>query len=164
MTPDPTCQADGAALPADAPEEAARPRENCAFCRIVAGSAPADILLADERMIAFLDVAPLNPGQALLIPRRHHPAFTAMPPGLAGELFTAANRLAVAIMRAGGYDGYNLLVACGPCAGQIITHAHIHILPRGPTDGLCLPPHTTPFADDAERLAFVAAVRRRLSP
>ena len=49
---------------------AAEPRP-CAFCRIAAGEAPADVLYADDRLMAFLDVAPLNKGHALLILLEH---------------------------------------------------------------------------------------------
>ena len=74
-----------------------------------------------------------------------------------------ASRLALAIMRVGRYDGFNLLVACGACAGQIVGHAHIHIIPRHATDGICLPPRSAGFADETEKQALIEAVRRRLS-
>ena len=42
---------------------------NCAFCRIVAGTAPAHIVLDDGVAVAFLDVRPVFKGHVLLVPR-----------------------------------------------------------------------------------------------
>ncbi|HEX4902686.1 MAG TPA: HIT domain-containing protein, partial [Acidimicrobiales bacterium] len=43
----------------------------CAFCRIVAGEAPAHVVLDDDVAVGFLDIRPLFPGHVLLVPRPH---------------------------------------------------------------------------------------------
>ena len=43
----------------------------CTFCRIVAGSLPAGIVVDNESALAFLDSRPLFPGHCLLIPKVH---------------------------------------------------------------------------------------------
>jgi len=46
-------------------------REDCIFCKIVAGEIPAAKVYEDERAIAFRDINPQAPTHALVIPRSH---------------------------------------------------------------------------------------------
>ena len=90
-----------------------------------------DLLAANEGAVAFCDGFPLNPGHALIIPRRHE-----------GDLFalTAAERDAVFALlpavrgavqdRFGSPDGFNVGVNVGLAAGQTIGHVHVHLIPR----------------------------------
>ncbi|HOM59029.1 MAG TPA: HIT domain-containing protein, partial [Kiritimatiellia bacterium] len=41
----------------------------CVFCRIIAGQIPAKVLFENEEAIAFLDIAPFEPGHALVVPK-----------------------------------------------------------------------------------------------
>ncbi|MHC4481632.1 MAG: HIT family protein, partial [Planctomycetota bacterium] len=43
----------------------------CVFCRIIAGDIPAATLLETDKVISFLDINPVNPGHALVVPKRH---------------------------------------------------------------------------------------------
>jgi histidine triad (HIT) family protein len=45
--------------------------DDCAFCAIAAGRAPAHRLLEDEHTVSFLNIAPATPGHTLVVPRRH---------------------------------------------------------------------------------------------
>jgi histidine triad (HIT) family protein len=45
--------------------------DDCVFCAIVGGRAPAHRLLEDEHTVSFLNVAPATVGHALVVPRRH---------------------------------------------------------------------------------------------
>jgi len=45
--------------------------ESCIFCRVAAGEAPAEVVLADDEAIAFRDLMPKAPTHLLVIPRRH---------------------------------------------------------------------------------------------
>jgi histidine triad (HIT) family protein len=45
--------------------------DDCAFCAIVAGQAPAYRLLEDEHTVSFQNIAPTTPGHARVVPRRH---------------------------------------------------------------------------------------------
>ena len=42
---------------------------DCVFCRIVAGTADASVAYEDDRLLAFCDVNPVNPGHLLIIPK-----------------------------------------------------------------------------------------------
>ena len=49
--------------------------ENCLFCKIVAGEIPSVKIWEDEKVLAFLDIHPINPGHILVIPKKHEPDF-----------------------------------------------------------------------------------------
>lgn len=137
--------------------------EPCVFCRIVAGEIPAARLFEDEHVLAFLDIAPLNKGHLLVVPRRHYYSLTEMPGEEAGRLLAAAARLGQAVLRAVQADGFNLLLANGSVAGQVVPHVHLHVVPRFPDDGLVLPARAVPYASGAERDELAAGIRRRLA-
>ena len=44
---------------------------DCIFCQIVAGESPASVIYRDDRVIAFMDIRPVNPGHLLVIPIAH---------------------------------------------------------------------------------------------
>ncbi|MEK9185084.1 MAG: HIT domain-containing protein, partial [Patescibacteria group bacterium] len=39
--------------------------ENCIFCKIANKEIPADIIYEDDKIVAFLDIRPVNPGHTL---------------------------------------------------------------------------------------------------
>src|SRR5208337_5332435 len=49
--------------------------DRCVFCRIANKSAPSHIIAEDDKHIAFLDIAPLVEGQAVVIPKKHYPSY-----------------------------------------------------------------------------------------
>lgn len=44
---------------------------DCIFCRIVAGRAPAYVVVEDDRSVAFLDRGQATEGHTLVVPRTH---------------------------------------------------------------------------------------------
>ncbi len=107
---------------------------SCAFCRIVAGSAPAHVVLDDGRCLAFLDVRPLFPGHTLVVPRAHHETLADLPPELVGPLFQRVRRLSLAVEE--GLAAAGSFVACNNRISQSVAHVHVHVVPRNPKDGL----------------------------
>jgi len=144
-------------------EDACRLEDVCVFCRIVRGEIPASTVYEDDQVLAFLDIAPLSPGHTLVIPKAHHVSLTTVPAVLIGQLFAVAGRIAPAVMRAVDGDGFNLLLSNGSCAGQVVPHVHLHLIPRSADDGLVLPHRTRPYATDADRQAVQDAIRQRLA-
>jgi histidine triad (HIT) family protein len=107
----------------------------CLFCRIVAGSIPADRLHDDELVIAFRDIAPRAPSHILLIPRRHIPSaaeLTEADGPLLGRLFAVAADLARTEGIAEG--GYRLVSNVGRWGGQTVEHLHVHLMGGRPFD------------------------------
>ena len=108
--------------------EAQRVGDDCLFCKIVAGDIPAEIVADNEHTIAFRDINPQAPTHILVIPREHHVT--------AGELAVAAPVAAAALLAdaravavaAGAGDAYRLVFNNGAEAGQVVFHAHAHVL------------------------------------
>ncbi len=103
--------------------------EDCIFCRIVAGTIPADIVFQDDEVTAFRDIHPQAPVHVVLIPNRHIPYLsdlTAADGPLLGRIFVAANQ--VAEQEGVSENGFRLVANCGPDAGQEVLHLHFHLL------------------------------------
>jgi histidine triad (HIT) family protein len=107
---------------------------DCAFCDIVAGRLGADVVLADEDFVAFLDVRPLFPGHVLLVPREHHEAVWDLPAGLGPGLVERVQRLSVAVRDATASAG--VFNAVNNVVSQSVPHLHVHVVPRNRKDGL----------------------------
>jgi histidine triad (HIT) family protein len=106
------------------------------FCDIVRGSAPASIVYADDLVMAFMDIQPVNPGHLLIVPRVHAACLSELDSGTGGHIFQVAQRLAAAIRRSGVLcQGLNLFLADGEAAGQEVFHLHLHLIPRFRGDG-----------------------------
>ena len=63
--------------------------DGCPFCAIVAGEAPAHVVLDDAVALAFLDRRPLFPGHVLVVPRVHVETFVDLPADVVGPFFGA---------------------------------------------------------------------------
>ena len=115
----------------------------CVFCQIVRGEAPAEIVDDGPRWVAFRPLNPYVPGHLLFVPRVHvadaaqFPAITATVMKAACEYVSA--RLPIPA---------NILTSIGAEATQTVEHLHIHVLPRGATDGI---PADWPWQRDLHR-------------
>lgn len=99
-------------------------RGGCLFCAIAAGQTPAHIVHESERLVAFLDSAPIRPGHLRIVPREHHPHFNALPPLLADELLNMGQRLAEAQRAVFKVDRVGFLF---PAGGE--PHAQVEVVP-----------------------------------
>ncbi|NOY35422.1 MAG: HIT family protein [bacterium] len=108
---------------------------DCVFCKIVKGEIPADKIYEDGNCLAFLDVTPVNPGHTLLIPKKHYENLYELPDELLSKLAPIIKKLAVAVKKGTGADGINIGMNNEAAAGQIVPHAHFHIIPRFAGDG-----------------------------
>ena len=108
---------------------------DCIFCKIAAGEIPATVIYEDELVLAFLDLGPINYGHVLVIPKEHHESSSTIPEATAGRMFHVGSRIGVALKRQEEYDAFNLHLADGSAAGQVVMHAHLHVIPRGVEDG-----------------------------
>jgi histidine triad (HIT) family protein len=113
--------------------------DDCIFCDIAAGRAPASVVYRDDRVTAFLDHDPITPGHLMVIPNEHFALLGEIPEDLNLHVYAVATRLAAAV-RASGLpcDGINLLLADGAAAFQEVFHTHLHVLPRVDGDGFTI--------------------------
>ena len=70
---------------------------DCIFCRIAAGEAPAVRVLETPGVLAFLDIAPVNYGHTLVIPKAHYPNLLELPDALWTEMGQVCRRVAQAL-------------------------------------------------------------------
>jgi len=102
---------------------------DCIFCKIAAGSIPADIVFSDNDLIAFRDINPQAPVHVIIIPRNHIPAVNDLSEAdqvLAGRMILAAKK--VAQQEKIGISGYRISINCGPDGTQVVPHIHLHLL------------------------------------
>ena len=108
---------------------------DCIFCKIVEGVIPAEKIFENDKVLAFMDILPSNPGHTLVIPKAHHENLVDTEDSLLCEIILTVKKLAPVIVKAVGADGYNLGVNSGAAAGQIVFHTHFNIVPRFSGDG-----------------------------
>ena len=102
----------------------AEPAAACLFCRIAAGEIPTQVIARTDRLHAFLDLHPIRPGHALIIPRAHHPYFDDVPAAVLAEMMSLAQRLAPIMRRRFEVERVGLFFT-----GIHIAHAHAHVVP-----------------------------------
>lgn len=127
---------------------------SCIFCKIVAGELPSTIVDADERTIAFMDIAPATRGHALVIPRVHSPDLLSVDPEDLAAVALTSQRLAARAHERLSADGVNLVNSCGAVAWQTVFHFHVHVIPRYADDPLRLP--WVPAPGDPAEIAAAA--------
>jgi histidine triad (HIT) family protein len=111
----------------------------CVFCAIGAGDVAASIVAEDAQAFVLMDIAPITPGHALVVPRRHAAGLADLDEAAGRDVFALGMRTASAL-RASGLrcEGVNLFLADGEAAGQEVFHVHLHVIPRFRGDGVRL--------------------------
>ncbi|MBV9159790.1 MAG: HIT family protein [Candidatus Kaiserbacteria bacterium] len=109
---------------------------DCIFCKIVAGELPSHKVYENERVLAFLDIHPVHPGHTLVIPKVHARNLLEIAAEDWAAVAEAARMLAIAVEKATDADGMNIMMNNRAHAGQVVDHAHVHVIPRFKGDGL----------------------------
>jgi histidine triad (HIT) family protein len=112
---------------------------DCLFCKIIAGEIPAEIVHADARTVAFMDIAPATRGHCLVVPRVHTEDLLTADPEDVAACTIAAQELARRAYEDLGAAGVNVLQSSGAAAWQSVFHLHFHVIPRYDGDPLVLP-------------------------
>ena len=127
--------------------------EDCLFCKIIAGNIPANKIYENDRVVAFLDILPVNPGHILVLPKEHFENLLDLPEELAVAMILATKKIARAVVEALGLEAFNININNGREAGQTVAHSHFHIIPRFAGDGRELWVGSEYVAGDAEIMA-----------
>jgi histidine triad (HIT) family protein len=101
--------------------------EDCIFCRIVSGDAPATVVNRTDGFVAVEDIAPKADTHLLVLPERHIDTFRDIAEFPADEAKRMLDFVADTA-RAAGLDEYRLMIFVGAGAGQTVFHLHWHIL------------------------------------
>lgn len=103
---------------------------DCLFCKILKREIPAQIVYEDQDTLAFLDINPVNPGHTLVIPKKHSSDVFEIDEKDWAAVMKTSRIVAHALERALKTDGINLGMNNRAGAGQVIFHAHVHVMPR----------------------------------
>ncbi len=103
--------------------------KDCLFCKIINKEIEANIVYEDKDALAFKDIHPQAPVHILIIPKQHIEKISDLDEqkkNIVSNLILTANSLA----RDNKIDkqGYRLVFNCGPDAGQLVFHIHLHLL------------------------------------
>ncbi len=104
--------------------------ENCIFCKIVRGEIPSERLFESENFIVIRDISPKTAGHSLVIPKEHYKTILDIPSYLNKEFLESVKSVSLKLMDETSSKGFNLVMNNGKIAGQVVMHAHLHILPR----------------------------------
>lgn len=122
-----------------------KPDPNCIFCKILVGEIEASIIFQDEYVTALMDLYPVTPGHALVIPNQHAALIFELEPKSIDRMFGLGARLDQAMRRSGiQCEAVSLFLADGAAAGQAVYHSHLHVIPRFRGDSCGLRLHANP--------------------
>lgn len=102
----------------------------CPFC----GLDPDGAVAESEHGMALRDVFPVSEGHTLVIPRKHVGSVFELPGAVQQDLWRLVARVRSELAGELDVQDFNVGVNDGPAAGQTISHAHIHVIPRRPGD------------------------------
>ena len=94
------------------------------FSKIIRGEIPCHKLLEDDRYFSFLDIRPINPGHALVVPKKEIDYLFDLDDKLLADMMPFAKRVAKAIQQAVVCERIGIMVAC-----LEVPHAHLHLIP-----------------------------------
>ncbi len=107
-----------------AAQKAAVARDDCVFCRIVAGTAPAHKLWEDKHFLAFLDHRPIMPGHLLIVPKDHHSYLFDMSRRDYDAILDRLHRLEPPLRNVMQAKRIGVLIE-----GFGVDHVHVHMIP-----------------------------------
>jgi histidine triad (HIT) family protein len=107
------------------------PLEDCPFCEIVAGRAPAHVVDEDALALALLDINPFTQGHCLVISKRHVAWWHELNDDEIASVFQMAKRVA---NRLGATFAPEFV--CMYARGRRVPHTHIFLVPTTKGDVL----------------------------
>lgn len=107
---------------------------DCIFCKIAKGEIPAEKIKESDNFFAIRDKYPHAKGHSLVIPKKHFVTSLDIPNKLGDELLKMIKDVASDLLDEKYGDGFNVLQNNLEVAGQVVMHAHFHIIPRKEKD------------------------------
>lgn len=101
--------------------------EFCPFCN---PERERELLLESATAYSVLDKFPVNPGHALIIPKRHTADYFDLSFKEQSACWFMANKVKEVLQKRFNPNGFNVGININESAGQTVGHVHIHIIPR----------------------------------
>ncbi len=108
---------------------------DCLFCKIAKKEIASRVIYEDQDTLAFLDIHPIAPGHAVVIPKEHVGTLLELDDARVGPFFTSVKVVMRLLERALAPDGFTIGANHGESAGQLVNHLHVHVIPRFHNDG-----------------------------
>lgn len=99
--------------------------DECIFCKIIKKEIPSSKIYEDDKIFAFLDINPVNPGHTLVIPKKHYEKMEVSPDNFVADVFVGAKKIMKAIKESLLADFVAVSVV-----GIDVHHFHVHLIPR----------------------------------
>jgi histidine triad (HIT) family protein len=107
---------------------------DCIFCRIVRREIESSTIYEDDKVLAFLDIMPRNPGHTLVIPKAHRENIFEITEDEIGHLYKIVKKVAHAVKKAVNAEGISIVQSNKVTQG--VMHFHTHVVPRYFSDGM----------------------------
>ncbi|WP_235015224.1 HIT family protein [Oceanicoccus sp. KOV_DT_Chl] len=135
--------------------------DDCIFCQIAQGNAPASKIHEDELTLTMLDIFPATPGHVLIISKAHFDdIFTASPQVLA-QIAINSSKIAKALQAVTQADGLGIYQLNKAAAGQTVFHYHMHLIPQFTNQNIGI--HSKQAADPQQLEAMAQQLRQALN-
>lgn len=126
------------------------------FARILRGELPAYKVYEDADVLAFMDIAPMEPGHVLVISKTSKARnILEMDPRDLAKVMAVVQKVGQAEVDALGVEGFMLIQNNG--VGQSVPHLHVHVIPRVAGKPVCLVENAK--ADPKDLAAMAARIR-----
>jgi histidine triad (HIT) family protein len=129
------------------------PTTESIFTKIINGDIPSYKIYEDERVYAFLDIHPQQPGHTLVVPKQQVDLIWDLPADVYTNLWLTAQKIA---LHMGPIMGKRIGVHV---EGTGVPHAHIHLVPFTTTEEFLRHPDMSAEPDDAA----LAAMAKKLA-
>ncbi|MBF0618577.1 MAG: HIT domain-containing protein [Candidatus Omnitrophica bacterium] len=96
----------------------------CIFCKNLPK------VMENELAYVLFDINPVSRGHALIIPKRHFEQIFDASREESAAIKELMMRMKARIDAENKPAGYNIWMNCGQAAGQVVMHAHVHLIPR----------------------------------
>lgn len=131
--------------------------DDCIFCQIANGHAPAYKIHEDELTCTFLDIFPATPGHCLIITKEHFSdIFEAKAEALA-QVARNSVLITKALEQVIAPDGLGVYQFNRACAGQTVFHYHMHLIPQ--FEGKNIGIHSKQAGDPDELVALAEQLK-----
>jgi histidine triad (HIT) family protein len=98
--------------------------QECIFCKIVSGTEYSSKIYEDDKILAFMDIRPISPGEFMIIPKEHIDHFYDIPDDLAQHIMLHTQILARRLQKIFNPERVGYVVH-----GYGVAHAHLVIIP-----------------------------------
>lgn len=98
--------------------------------KIATKRVPAEIIFENQHALAVLDVQPIAPGHALVIPKSYARDMSELNEEAIAGVFMAVREVTVLLGKALRAEGFTIGINQGRAAGGAIDYLHVHVVPR----------------------------------